>query len=84
MYSYQDHDVVISLNLLKDLQFFHYGNMRKFSRKIFKENFRFRSHFRWLNEIFAKEIERKFGNPNSCSFHVPDRISSIPGQAVQY
>ena len=26
------------------------------------EYFRFREHFRWLNEIFAKESERKFGN----------------------
>ena len=33
--------------------------------KIFVEmnaNFRFHSHFCWLNEIFTKEIERKFGN----------------------
>jgi len=38
----------------------------KNSTKMFakmNENIRFRSHFRWLNEIFAKEIERKFGNP---------------------
>ena len=40
-------------------------------RKCFNENFcenvrnfRFRSQFRWLNEIFGKEIKRKFGNPN--------------------
>ena len=30
------------------------------------ENFCFRSHFRWMNEIFAKEIERKFGNLKTC------------------
>ena len=29
------------------------------NEKNFNENFRFRSHFRWMNEIFAKEIERK-------------------------
>ena len=33
------------------------------TQTIFNENFSFRTHFRWLNEIFAKEIERKFGIP---------------------
>ena len=27
------------------------------------DNFSFCSHFHWLNELFAKEIEQKFGNP---------------------
>ena len=27
-------------------------------------NFRFRSHFRWMNKILAKKIKRKFGNLN--------------------
>ena len=30
----------------------------RISRKIVEENFRFLSHFRWLIEIFAKEIEQ--------------------------
>ena len=30
------------------------------TQTIFNENFSFRTHFRWLNEIFAKEIERTF------------------------
>ena len=44
----------------------------RISQNLFKEHFRknfsFRSYFHWLNEIFAKEIERKFGNPILCLY----------------
>ena len=39
-------------------------NFQSISSKNFNENFRFRPHFRWLNENFVNKIEQKFGNPN--------------------
>ena len=36
-------------------------NFAKISNKIFC----FCSHFLWLNKIFMKEIEQKFGNPSN-------------------
>ena len=44
----------------------------RISQNLFKEHFRknfsFRSYFHWLNEIFAKEIQRKLGNPILCLY----------------
>ena len=48
-------------NFRKNLNEFRTNFAKK---KRFDENFRFRSYFRWLNEIFSNEIKRKFGNPN--------------------
>ena len=50
---------------------YDFERISRISRKSFNENFckndehfRFRSIFRFLNEIFAKEIKRKFENPS--------------------
>ena len=47
-----------------------FERIAKCSNSKMNENFCFCSHFRLLNEIFAKLIERKFGNPNSVQFRV--------------
>ncbi len=44
--------------------FEHIANIFKEHFREMNEIFRFRSHFCWLSEIFAKEIEQTFGNPS--------------------
>ena len=45
----------------------NFERILRISRKIFNENFYFRSLFCCLNEIFAKEIESKFETSNPSS-----------------